>query len=455
MDIYRKFTAALESLGVRGGVIVAFSGGADSTCLLSLFLAAASRGSFPYPLAAAHLNHGLRGEEAARDADFCKDFCRAHGIPFFYEAADIAALAKETHRGIEETARSARYAFFDRLLAEHTAYTCVATAHNRNDLCETMLFHLARGTGLDGLCSIPARRGSIVRPLLDVSRAEILAHLAAAGQTFVTDSTNASAAYSRNRIRREVLPALTAVAPQAAESMARTAKLLRADADFLDAEARRVYPAVVADGALDTEKAQNIHRALLSRVLRILYNESCGTVPGCAHIDALCDRIHAGGKDFRLSLPGVTAVASRGLLRFSASVGAAEPFSLPLPPDTPTALPWGEELLLTRGAPPPGFPEKPAAVLAAATFDGRDITVRSRADGDTIVYFGKTHKVKRVIADAKLTPAAKARLFCLAAGDTVLYIRALATADAAFRRHGDALHLYIKSEESKGDADGV
>ena len=137
MDIYRKFTAALESLGVRGGVIVAFSGGADSTCLLSLFLAAASRGSFPYPLAAAHLNHGLRGEEAARDADFCKAFCRAHGIPFFYEAADIAALAKETHRGIEETARSARYAFFDRLLAEHTAYTCVATAHNRNDLCET------------------------------------------------------------------------------------------------------------------------------------------------------------------------------------------------------------------------------------------------------------------------------------------------------------------------------
>lgn len=455
MDIYRKFTAALEALDVRGGVIVAFSGGADSTCLLSLYLAAASRGDFPYPLAAAHLNHGLRGEEAARDAAFCADFCRAHGVPFFCETADVAAAAKAAHRGIEETARSVRYAFFDRLLAAHTAYTCVATAHNQNDLCETMLFHLARGTGLDGLCSIPARRGNIVRPLLDVSRAEILAYLAAAGQDFVTDSTNASAAYSRNRIRREVLPALTAVAPQAADSMARTARLLRADADFLDAEARRVYPAVVKDGALDTEKAQNIHRALLSRVLRILYNESCGTVPGCAHIDALCGRILAGGKDFRLSLPGVTAVASRGLLRFSASGGAAKPFSLPLTPDAAVKLPFGDVLLLTRGAPPDGYPAQPAAVFAAAAFGDAPIVVRSRNEGDTIRYFGRTHKVKRVIADAKLDPCEKARLFFLTAGDTVLYIRALATADAAFYRGGDAMRLYIKSEESKGDADGV
>lgn len=454
MDIYRKFTEALRALGVHGGVIVAFSGGADSTCLLSLFCTTAARGDFPYPLAAAHLNHGLRGAEAARDARFCAEFCRARGIPCFCETADVAALAKSTHRGIEETARSARYAFFDRLLAENAAYTAVATAHNKNDLCETMLFHLSRGTGLDGLCSIPARRESIVRPLLDVRRDEILAYLAAAGQDYVTDSTNLSALYSRNHIRHAVLPALTAVAPQAVDSMARTAKLLRADADYLDAEARRIYPTIVKGGALDTEKAQNIHRALLSRVLRMLYNESCGTVPGCTHIDALCDKILAGCRDFRLSLPGAAAAASHGHLRFSAAECGVQDFSLPLRPNVPVTLPWGETLLLTRGEMPEGFPGVPAAVFAAAAFDG-DIVVRSRRDGDTIRYFGITHKAKRVIADAKLTPPEKVRLFFLAAGDTVLYIRALATADAAFYRGGDAMRLYIKSEESKGDAAGV
>ena len=459
MDIYRKFTEALRALGVHGGVVVAFSGGADSTCLLSLFCTAAARGDFPYPLAAAHLNHGLRGEEAARDERFCADFCRVRGIPCFFETANVAALAKATHRGIEETARSARYAFFDRLLAENAAYTAVATAHNKNDLCETMLFHLSRGTGLDGLCSIPARRESIIRPLLDVRRDEILAYLAANGQDYVTDSTNLSALYSRNRIRRTVLPALTAVAPQAVDSMARTAKLLRTDADYLDAEARRIYPAVVRGGALDTEKAHNIHRALLSRILRMLYNESCGTVPGCTHIDALCDCIAAGRRDFRASLPGAVAVASHGFLRLytadGGADGAAQDFSLPLAPDTPVTLPFGDMLLLTRGAAPDGFPQKPAAVFAAEAFDGVDIVVRSRRDGDTIHYFGKAHKAKRVIADAKLSPTAKSRLFFLAAGDTVLYIRALATADAAFYRVGDAMRLYIKSEDNKGDADGV
>ena len=118
-------------------------------------------------------------------------------------------------------------------------------------------------------------------------------------------------------------------------------------------------------------------------------------------------------------------------------------------------LPWGETLLLTRGDVPEGFPSVPAAVFAADAFAGETALVRSRRDGDTIRYFGITHKAKRVIADAKLTPPEKARLFFLAAGDTVLYIRALSTADAAFYRGGDAMRLYIKSEENKGDAASV
>lgn len=455
MDIYRKFIEALGAYRLRSGVIVAFSGGADSTCLLTLFLTAAARGDFPYPLAAAHLNHCLRGEESHRDAQFCEAFCKAHDIPLFCEAVDVAALAEEKRCGIEEAARDARYTFFDRLLTAESAYAYVATAHNQNDLCETMLFNLARGTGPDGLCSIPARRESIIRPLLQISREEILRYHAAHAAAFVTDSTNASTAYSRNRIRQEVLPALAAILPQATDSMARTARLLRTDADFLQAEAAKQFDTVVCGGALDTEKAQNIHKALLSRILRMLYNHTCGAVPDCAHIEAITTQIEAGRKCFRLSMPRADAVCTRGLLRFVPHGAASPPFSLPMQIDVPVTLPFGDRLLLTRETAPRGFPATPAATFAAEAFAAGVITVRSRREGDTIVFFGKTHKVKRVLADAKCSEEEKARLFFLASGDTLLYIRARAIADAAFYRGGDALRLYIQTKESKGDADGV
>ena len=447
--------ATLSGLPPETPLLVAFSGGADSRLLLELTVDwARANGA---PVTAAHLHHGIRGAEADRDEAFCRGVAAAHGIAYVCERADIPARAARSGRSLELEARLARYAFFSRVM-QARGIPLLLTAHHADDQLETLLLRLLRGSGTHGLAGIPPVRpvpgGLLLRPLLTATRQDILDACRARGLTYVTDSTNLSALYSRNHIRHAVLPALTAVAPQAVDSMARTAKLLRADADYLDAEARRIYPTIVKGGALDTEKAQNIHRALLSRVLRMLYNESCGTVPGCTHIDALCDKILAGCRDFRLSLPGAAAAASHGHLRFSAAECGVQDFSLPLRPNVPVTLPWGETLLLTRGEMPEGFPGVPAAVFAAAAFDG-GIVVRSRRDGDTIHYFGITHKAKRVIADAKLTPPEKVRLFFLAAGDTVLYIRALATADAAFYRGGDAMRLYIKSEESKGDAAGV
>ena len=457
MDVYRKFTEALRSLSPRGGVIVAFSGGADSVCLLHLFLTAAARGDFPHPVAAAHLNHALRGEESDRDERFCADFCAAHGVSFFSEKIDVSAAAKAEKRGVEETARSLRYAYFARLLAAESAYTCVATAHNKNDLCETMLFNLGRGTALDGLCSIPARRGDILRPLLGVRREEILAYNEENRLEFVTDSTNQSLDYSRNRIRHNVLPALTEIAPSCVDNMARSAALLARDADYLDGEAKRAYEVLVSDGALDTKKAQNLHRALLSRVVKLLYNQSKlphreGVHLENLHIEQLCDRIEKGDTDFTLDLPACAAVCSRGLLRFVKEPPRPPAFCFPLTIGVPIDLPSGECLLVTTEAEPKDFPQKPLAVLDAGAFRGKPCFVRSRKEGDTIVYFKKTHKVKRVIADAKLDAGQKAKLFFLSAGDTVLYIRATATADSAYFRGGEPLRVFCRNIQNKGDA---
>ncbi len=315
-----------------------------------------------------------------------------------------------------------------------------------------MLFNLARGTALDGLRSIPARRGAILRPLLGVSRAEILAYDKENRLAFVTDSTNDCLDYSRNRIRHEVLPALTAASPSCVDSMARSARLFARDADYLDGEAARAYEALVLDGALDTKKAQNLHKALLSRVLRLLYNQNDIPSLESVHLEHLRDLIGQGDENFTVCLPRCAAVCKRGVLRFEEKPEQPPAFSLPITLGEPINLPSGECLLVTSEEQPPGFPTQPLALLNAAALDGKTLLVRSRKAGDAILYFKKTHKVKRVIADAKLDAREKARLFFLCAGNTVLYIRALATADAAYFRGGDAIRVFCRDIQNKGDA---
>ena len=161
-------------------VLVALSGGADSVALLL------SLRELGYPVRACHLHHGLRGGEADRDERFCRELCAQKGVRLSVRRVDAAAYARETHESVETAARALRYAFF----RETAGGSKTATAHTADDNLETMLFHLARGTGLDGLAGIPPVRDGIVRPLITCTREEVEAFLAARGQGFVTDSTN-------------------------------------------------------------------------------------------------------------------------------------------------------------------------------------------------------------------------------------------------------------------------
>ena len=152
--------------GVRS-LLVAFSGGADSTLLLTLLSEYQT-----ISIAAAHLNHGIRGAEGDRDEAFCRTFCSERNIPFYASRADIPSLAAAHGCGIEETAREVRYAYFESLQREYGLDT-IATAHHADDNLETVVMHLVRGTGLDGLCGIPPVRGNIIRPLLCCTRNQI------------------------------------------------------------------------------------------------------------------------------------------------------------------------------------------------------------------------------------------------------------------------------------------
>ena len=234
MEAVRALTAEYDMLPRGGAVLCAVSGGADSMCLLHLLSSLAKEGGFR--VSAAHYNHSLRGAESDGDAAFVAEWCALRGIPCIVGAGDVGREAELRGLGVEETARQMRYEFL-RTVADTTGCDRIATAHNADDNLETLLLHLVRGAGLHGLAGIPPRRGDIVRPLLTTARADIMAYLEEHHVPHVEDSTNTDEAYARNRIRRQVVPVLRQLNPRLTESAAETMGYLRADDDFLNAQA--------------------------------------------------------------------------------------------------------------------------------------------------------------------------------------------------------------------------
>ena len=259
LDTVKRTISDYMMLETGGNVLVALSGGADSTALLL------SLRELGYPVRAFHLNHCLRGAESDRDEAFCRRLCEKLGVELTVERVDIAAAAGDS--AVEETARRIRYA---RL--EHAAHGAkIAVAHNADDNLETMLFHLVRGTGAKGLTGIPPVRGRIIRPLIEVERREIEAFLRERGQDFVTDSTNADTAYTRNRLRQEVVPVLRELNPQAAQAAARLSRQLRQDETCLQSYAQTcVQLCAVGNGAWKIQPLREAAPAVRSRALRLL-----------------------------------------------------------------------------------------------------------------------------------------------------------------------------------------
>lgn len=231
-------------------VCCAVSGGADSTALLLALCGLSER--FGIRVTAAHVNHLLRGAESDRDEAFCRELCQRLGVPLTVFREDAAAFARSRGLSVETGARELRYGLFEGLPADR-----IATAHTADDNAETLLFRIARGTGLRGLCGIPPVRGKIIRPLLACTRVEIEAFLNARGQAFVTDSTNLSDDYARNRIRHGAMPVLSEVCGGFPENIAALTRSLSEDEDFLAREAERCKG----------EDLRTLHPAIRKRII--------------------------------------------------------------------------------------------------------------------------------------------------------------------------------------------
>lgn len=222
-------------------VLVAVSGGADSVALLVALRDAATK--LKVRVDAAHFHHRLRGADADADAEFCRRLCQSLDLPFHLGQAECDLPAA----GLEAAARRARYAFLE-AQRQRIGAARIATGHTADDQAETVLMRLLRGSGGEGLKAIRFRRGPIVRPLLECSRAEVLDFLAGCAQDFRFDASNDDRHFLRNRVRHEVLPVLEAINPRVRQALARTAEIAQDETDLLERAARRL---LATDGVAD------------------------------------------------------------------------------------------------------------------------------------------------------------------------------------------------------------
>ena len=216
MDRVRRFASVHELFVYGGKYIVALSGGADSVSLL--FVLKHLEHELGIGVEAAHCNFHLRGAESVRDEEFCKQLCERLSVPLHLIHFDTQAYADLHRVSIEMAARDLRYGYFENLRRDIEAQD-ICVAHHRDDSVETVLLNLVRGTGLRGLRGIQPRNGNIIRPLLSLSREDIVQYLGALGESYVTDSTNLHNDVKRNKIRLDVMPLLRELNPSVSQSI--------------------------------------------------------------------------------------------------------------------------------------------------------------------------------------------------------------------------------------------
>ncbi|MBV9850599.1 MAG: tRNA lysidine(34) synthetase TilS [Armatimonadetes bacterium] len=288
LDTLRRTLAERGLIAPGDRVLVAVSGGPDSLALLHALHSLQDELGLA-DLRAAHLDHGLRGAEAAAEAQFVADWCAGRGIPCTIGVADIAAQKAARGGSTQEAARAVRYAFLEET-ARAVGADKIATGHTQDDQIETALLNILRGTGLDGLRGIPYARGPFVRPLLDVPRTSVEAYCAEQGLAPRRDPSNSDPShYTRNKLRLELLPVLERdYNPAVRAALLRLSENAARDADFLHAEARAALPALTLarterELVLDARGLRLLHPSLQRHVLRAAFAHLRGTTLGLTH----------------------------------------------------------------------------------------------------------------------------------------------------------------------------
>lgn len=434
----------LSGLPEDGLVVIGLSGGADSMALTHYLLHHIDKNR----ICCAHVNHMLRGSEADRDEAASAQFCKEAGLRFALFREDIRALARTKGIGEEECGRQVRYRCFSTLLTGESDR--IVTAHNANDNAETLLFHLARGTGLAGLCGIPRERDDILRPLLSATRGEIETYCHAHGLPYVHDSSNDSPHYARNRIRREVVPQLLQIDARFVEHVTALTKTLQADANYIAYQAEALLEQAAVPGGLSAAVLLNAHQALQTAALKRYLRRSGCTDLARVHIEGAQALLQTGG---RMHLPGNLELhCSCGVAAVSAK---KEKKSWKIPVlEEHTVLPCGKVLTLQQVDPSKivdGI--KFNNLLFKNSLDYDTITkalyARNRRESDVFspVSRGHTKSLKKLLLEMRVPANRRDEVALLEMEGTILFVEGAGVAEG-FQVTGQTKHaLLVKFED--------
>ncbi|OGQ81162.1 MAG: tRNA lysidine(34) synthetase TilS, partial [Deltaproteobacteria bacterium RIFCSPLOWO2_12_FULL_60_19] len=443
-----KGTIAKCQMFSRGdGVLVAVSGGPDSVALLNVLCEL--REEFGLRLEVAHVQHGIRGEEAREDARFVARMARQLGLAFHLKELNIPKLKAERGKGnLEAMAREARYGFFAEV-AKQQGIQKIALGHTRDDQVETLLMWLLRGSGRKGLGGMAPvlkdeggrMKAEVVRPLIETSREEIKAYLAAEALAYRTDRTNADTALLRNWIRLELLPQLRGkFGSDLHERLAHLADLMRDEEELLRGLAEGLLLEIVRQGELLREALVEQPKAMQRRLVRLWLEEKLGSLKGVEfeHVEEILRLISDGPPQGRVAIPQGREVVrryDRVRLEKKSPGRRAVCYSYTLPVAGEVAIPEaGVKMASERCAMPIDLPsgDGKEALLDLSSLP-EILTVRNFRNGDRFRPLGmRGHKkLKDLFIEKKAPLEVRAALPLLLAGDEILWIPGFGRSDVA------------------------
>lgn len=413
---FHEYSRTHGLIGEHDSVIAAVSGGVDSMVLLDLLAGEAGR-----PLVVAHFNHQLRGAESDGDETAVAERARAYGAAYHAGRADTAGEAALRRQGIQETARDLRYAFL-RGLKESLGADRIATAHHADDNAETILLHLLRGSGVQGMAGIPVYRkdDGIIRPLLFARREEIEAYAREEGIPFRNDSSNAKDAYTRNAIRHRLVPLLRElIGPSVVDIISRSGENIRAAAAFIDEEVRRARASCLlpgSDGAIrfSIPGLLTLHPFLRRHVLL-----GSGAELESAHVEAILG-LAEGASGGRIQLPGGFEAARDREEIIIRPRRTDEEFSIAVEPGREYRVAEFRfaSAFVDRAGQIPGT-GRTTEYVDADRIASRPLRLRSWRDGDAFVPLGMSSrkKISDFFVDEKVPVQEKHRVPILATDD--------------------------------------
>lgn len=418
-------------------IVLGISGGADSVCLLKIL--ARWKEAWGISLRAVHVHHQLRGEEADADERFVRELCENEGIPCRVFHEDVQGMAQREKIGLEEAGRIARYRCFT-TVCEDVGGGKIALAHHQDDLAETMLHHLVRGTGMAGLCSLKPVSGNRIRPLLCLEKEEILVYLEAAGQPWRTDSSNLEDDYTRNRIRHHVLEELkTEVNPRAVRHMAQLSEELeetRAVLAQVAAEKRRQYVRKSEKGMLLAEELKKEPDLIGRQIVHDLLKEISGKQKDFTriHVEAvqeLWNRKVGARRDLPYGMQAIRTYDGIYLERKAEKCETRDSeknagIQINVQSEGTESFQIGElTLTVSRTARDFGeIPEKKYTKWFDYDRIKQTLVIRHRQPGDRICLFdgGGSKKLKDYLIDRKIPAQKRDQLWLLADGSDILWI---------------------------------